>query len=231
MENGVLIGSRGSRQGIRMAGAACLALVLLGGCQRKLDIPPMEVKTVEAYGVKLDAAASPKRVVYVLLRSLRDDVEASQAWDRAKKKEAFQTTFALAAFGTIKSILLNNPVLLNAREGEVADALARSTYDAVDHWAPIAGHYVPSFEVDEQAAIARMTDVVAPDGRNGRVYVDVSHDPQAQDPARRQDATLVVDMAKEKGADGGEYWRVVRLGYQPRMKVVTASAPATTPGR
>ena len=88
-------GSIGSARRVCWAGVACLTLVVLGGCRRDLDIPPMEVKTVDAYGVKLDAAAPPKQVVYVLLRALRDDVEASQAWDKAKKKQAFKNDVLL----------------------------------------------------------------------------------------------------------------------------------------
>ena len=121
---------------------------------------------------------------------------------------------------------MSNPVVLNAEGGDVSEAVARNTYDAVDHWAPIASHYIRSFETDEQAAFAKMTEVVAPDGRVGKVYVDVAHDPQATQPAKRQEVSLVVDVAKEKGADGGEYWRVVKLGYQPKMRVIAVSAPA-----
>ncbi|HOW72153.1 MAG TPA: hypothetical protein PKY77_16260 [Phycisphaerae bacterium] len=209
-----------------MVGVVGMALVVLGGCRRDLDIPPMEVKVVEAYGVKLDAAASPKRVVYVLLRSLRDDVEASQAWDQAKKKQAFQTSFALAAFQAMSHRLMDTPAILNARKGGEADAVARHVYDAVDHWAPIVGHYIRSFEADEQAATAKMTEVLAPDGRTGRVYVDAAHDSQQEDPAKAQSVTLVVEVAREKGVDGGEYWRVLKLGYQPRTKVITVSAPS-----
>lgn len=231
MNDAKFTGSIGSPRRICLAGAACLALAILGGCRRDLDIPPMEVKTVDAYGVKLDTAASPKQVAYVLLRALRDDVEASQAWDKAKKKQAFRTTFALAAFGAIKDKLVNSPELLNAADGNVAEAVARNTYDAVDHWAPIAGHYVRSFEADVQAAMARMTEVVAPDGRTGKVYVDVAHDPQATQPAERQEVTLIIDVAREKGAEGADYWRVIKLGYQPRMKVIAVSAPATAPNK
>ncbi|MBP7933059.1 MAG: hypothetical protein KA354_00310 [Phycisphaerae bacterium] len=209
-----------------MVGLVGLALVMLGGCRRDLDIPPMEVKVVEAYGVKLDAAASPKQVVYVLLRSLRDDVEASQAWDKAKKKRAFQTSFALAAFQAMSRRLMDNPAILTARKGGEADVAARHIYDAVDHWAPIVGHYIRSFEADEQAAMTKMTEVLAADGRTGRVYVDVAHDSQEEDPAKAQSVTLVIEMAREKGVDGSEYWRVLKLGYQPRTKVITVSAPS-----
>lgn len=220
-------------------GVAIVLMSVLAGCQKDVEIPPIEVKEVEAYGVKLDESATPQQVVYVLLRSLRDDFEAAQARDRQRQKEAFHTTFSLAAFSEIEKCLAKT----FAQQGGGKDSTSlgahrdRKIYDVVYHWAPIVGHYVRSFDVEQAAAVAKMRMVQSANGSSVHVNYDVSHDPQETEPTNQQLATLDIELVEEKASAGSRmYWRVARVAFhgpEAKRRIGPASRPevtATSPG-
>ncbi|HSW46569.1 MAG TPA: hypothetical protein VLM89_13460 [Phycisphaerae bacterium] len=196
------------------------AVVTLSGCTRPVEIPPMDVKVVDAYGVKLDDFSPPQQVVYVLLRSLREDVEAAQAGDRSRQKEAFKVTFCLAAYGEIE-----NRLKQGLGVADLGDSRERKIYDVINHWAPIAGHYVRSFEMDEKAAIDKFRTTVSSDGGSAVVLTDVVHDPESPDPADRRPVVFEVNLVREKSSDGSrEFWRVARVDFRG-----LAGRPASRP--
>jgi len=217
---------------------AIVSACCLPGCQKNVEIPPIEVKDVEAYGMTLDESATPQQVVYVLLRSLRDDFEAAQARDRERQKEAMRTTFSLAAFSEIEKRLARTFAQAEGKTGtELGAHRDRKIYDVINHWTPIVGHYVRGFDLEMATAIAKMKVVTPENGSSAHVYYDVSHDPQETDPAKQQRATLDVELAKEKATAGARmYWRVVRVAFRgpdAQKRVAPTSGPeatATSPG-
>jgi len=214
---------------------ALLSVCWLAGCQKDVEIPPIEVKAVEAYGVTLDESAAPRQVVYVLLRALRDDFEAAQARDRQRQKEALRTTFSLAAFSRIEERLARTFAQSEGKAGTVLGAHRdRKIYDVVNHWAPIVGHYVRSFDLEMEAAVGKMRVATSANGSSTHIYYDVSHDPQETDPAKQQRATLDVELVKEKASAGSRmYWRVARVAFRgpgAKRRIVPTTGPETTPG-
>ncbi len=192
-----------------------LTPLVLVGCSRPVEIPPTDVKVVEAYGLKLDEQASPEQVVYVLLRSIREDVEASQAKDRPAQQKAFEVTFSLGAFGEIASRLAAG---LDEKGRERLTQLRdKRIHDVINHWAPIVSHYVKSFELDEKIAAVRMRVAKTALGSKPAAIVlyDAAHDPTATEPADRQPATIEITLVKEPASGGSqEFWRVARVAFR-----------------
>ncbi len=217
--------------------AAGTAVAFWSGCTKpEEEVPPAAVKTVEAYGVTLDAAATPSQVAYVLLRSLADDVQAAQAHEHEKQKAALKLTYSLAAYSEIEQRLLN---VINQDRAEkktdLGDERDRRLFDFTRQWAPIVAHYVRSFDTDLQEAVTKMQEEPDPEGQRTSVLYAVSHDPTETAPAKQQQATLEIELIKET-VGGLSYWRVARVGYRGRKAGVrpppsappaaTATAPA-----
>lgn len=215
---------------------ACLgaAIIIAGaataGCTSEDEIPPAEVKPVTAYGLTLDEKATPKQVAFVLLRAIVDDVQAAQAHDRQRQEQALKLTYSLAAYSTVARTI----GLSSADSADSRSAAARSRnkkiYDHVKQWGAIAAHYIRSFDTEFQAAERRM-QLRGETANVARVVYDVSHDPAETDPARRQTATLEIELVKEP-ADGLKYWRVARVSFVPPgtgKKTASRSAPASAP--
>lgn len=219
--------------------AAVLALVPLAGCTDPdaHDIPPAEVKTVAAYGVTLDGAATPVQVAYVLLRSLSEDIAAAQSGDREAQKAAAKITYSLGAYSIIEERLLQVANLARKdKKTTLGDDREKQLYELINNWAPIVAYYVRSFPKDMQEASSRMR--TAATDTSAHVYMDVAHDPANPSPAKHETATLDVELAKEPGA-GGSYWRVARVGYMgrpiplqmhPTTQPVGEGVPATNRG-
>jgi len=207
---------------------AALFVVMFAGCSEPVDIPPMDVKVVDAYGVRLDELATPQQVTYVLLRSLRDDVLAAQSGDRERQKEAFRITFSLAAYSDIEKRLLSM-----TDQSDRNKASTRRIHDVINHWAPIVGHYVRSFDLDEKTAVSRMRTLNMPDNSAVILY-EVVHDPKSSDPADRKPVILEVTLVREKATEGSqEYVRVARgdfrgLAHRPATTGPAATQPATS---
>lgn len=215
--------------------AVSATLVWAAGCAPSEVPPPAEVKTVSAYGLTLDESATPEQVVYVLLRAIADDVTAAQAHEHDKQREALLLTYRLGAYSVIEKRLVD---VLNQSLASEVKSLGkdrdRRLFDFVKGWAPIASHYVRGFDTDSRAAMARMSVQASPDGERIHVYYPVCHDPQESDPAKRQEATLDIELAKEK-AGSRSYWRVARVAFKgrdvpPRVQPVTLPTTSTTPG-
>jgi len=202
----------------RMASVAFFGVLLTlsawTGCtESELPPPPVKVQTVTAYGVTLDEAATPQEVVYVLLRSLADDVRAAQAKERQQQREAVETTFSLAAYSTIEQRL--NAMLKASgvnREPRQAKERDRDLFELVNGWAPIAAHYIESFDTDMKTAAARMEVVKRSKEQQVNVYYRVTHDPSEKDPARQQTALMNIELVKEQEGPVS-FWRVARVGY------------------
>jgi len=201
-----------------------LFATLLGstGCTKHTqDIPKPKVETVTAYNVTLDQDATPEQVAYVLLRALADDVTAAQAHEHKKQKEALNLTFSLAAYAQIEKQVIQTENLTRAKKiDSLGDLRNEKLYKFVKYWAPIVAHYIKSFDTNPVTAAKKMKVHLTSDGTIANVLYPVSHDPTETDPAKQQTAVLNIKMVKEK-AGAISYWRVARLGYQPRQRVTT----------
>ncbi|HRR86162.1 MAG TPA: hypothetical protein P5316_14235, partial [Phycisphaerae bacterium] len=187
----------------------------LSGCSApEEDIPPAVVKPVTAYGLSLDTTATPQQVAFVLLRSIADDVRAAQAQDAKRQKEALQLTYALAAYSTIAPRIGESA----AKPADAARSKARDKrlYSFVKDWAPIAAHYIRSFDTDVEAAGRKMR-IHSQTASAVHVLYDVCHDPAETDPARQQKATIDIELTMEpEGALS--YWRVAKVTFaQPTI--------------
>lgn len=192
----------------------------------------MEVGVVEAYGLTLDESATPKQVAFVLLRSIRDDVEAAQARDGAAQRAAFETTYSLAAFSEIRKRL--EKYFGKSPGPGLTEADQRRIYDVVDHWAPIVAHYVASFDEEYERAAAEMLLGPSAEKDTMRILYDVVHDPSVTDPAKQQRATIEIELTPEPATGGDKkFWRVARVAFEPTPAIettrpaspVTATAP------
>ncbi len=204
------------------------SLWLVSGCEQPREIPPMTVETVTAYGKTLDADATPEQVAFVLLRSLRDDVEAAQAQDRDAQREAFKTTFALAAYSTINRRAIEaQPVPSNAPEN---GGLRRERiHEVVNHWAPIVAYYVQSIEKDFESATERMRVAVGgPDDATAVVLYPVQHDPDQAEPG--EPVLLEIELVQEPATQGEQrYWRVARVAFRGPMPTYIGPADSGEP--
>lgn len=206
---------------------ATVVLTCLTGCSAPDEgIPPAEVKPVTAYGLRLDTTATPKQVAFVLLRSIADDVQAAQAHDTTRQKEALRLTHSLAAYSTIAARIGESP----NRPADAARSKARDRrlYTFVKDWAPIAAHYIRSFDTDVEAAGRKM--VVANETPTSvHLLYDVCHDPAETDPAKKQTATLAIELSRES-VSGLSYWRVAKLAFaSPKSHSKPATATRTAP--
>lgn len=222
-----MIIGRHARSLAGMVAIAALAagLVAMSGCrQAEADAPKAEVRTVEAYGVTLDPAASPQQVAYVLLRSIADDYAAVRAKDPAAQRKAQETTMSVAAPRRIEERLLAtaNQISPKAKKENLGPDRDKKLFKTVHYWAPIVGHYVASFaDADLQTVVRDSWVAVGADGRTAHVYYPVAHDPGESDPEKAQTATIDIELSREPAGDaqagGAEYWRVSRVQFLGRQ--------------
>lgn len=194
---------------------AAVVVAGLSGCSGpEEDIPPAVVKPVTAYGLTLDTTATPKQVAFVLLRSIADDVQAAQARDTKRQKEALRLTYSLAAYSTIAPRIGESA----AKPADAARSKARDKrlYTFVKDWAPIVAHYIRSFDTDAEAAGRKMR-IHFQTASTVHLLYDVCHDPAETDPARQQKATIELELTMEpEGALS--YWRVAKITFaQPTI--------------
>jgi len=181
---------------------------------------------VTAHDVTLDASATPRQVVYVLLRALADDVRAAQDYDRDAQKAAMDLAYSLAAYSTIERRLLAT-VNLDGKEKQTSlgDQRNQKLFEFTKMWAPIVAHYIDSFDTTFEDFAAKAWVLTGLSRRRAHVFYDVCHDPAETDPAKRQTATIDVELAEEK-AGGQSYWRVARIDYLGRTRAQPAIVEA-----
>lgn len=195
------------------------------GCSKQEEeVPPVKIETVEAYGIRLDESATPKQVAYVLLRSLADDVQAAQAFQRERQRQALEQTFALAAYSEIERRLLQN---FNANAKWEEGYRDRELFRVVNCWAPIVAHYVASFDTHFETAARKMQVEIDRGEKKAMVYYPVCHDPLSEDPAKREAVILQIELVREK-ANEKLYWRVAWVGYRG-LAGGASSQPASQP--
>jgi hypothetical protein len=211
-----------------LLGAVLATMGIIGCGSEEEEIPLAQVKPVTAYGLTLDDTAGPKQVAFVLLRSIADDFQATQAHDKKRQKEALHLTYSLAAYTTIAGRIALDPV---QKEDFSDKTRNKKMFVFVRDWTPIAAHYVRSFDTDAEAAGRRMAEVHGASPDIVHILYEVSHDPKETDPAKRQTATLDIELARER--DGAlSYWRVSKIAFvppAPRHKAATRTAPASAP--
>lgn len=207
-----------------------VVLLLLGGwlgfgCgKQEEEVPPVTIQTVEAYGLRLDETATPKQVAYALLRSLADDVFASQAFHRDQQRQALEQSFSLAAYSEIERRLLQ---VYGANAKWEEGQRDRELFRVVNCWAPIVAHYVASFDTDFEAASRKMQLAIEAGEKRADVFYPVCHDPSIEDPAKRETVILQIELARE-AANDKLYWRVARVSYRgPAGRA--SSQPASQP--
>lgn len=209
--------------------ASLLAMVLVGGCgdSSKEPLPPAEIKTVEAYGVTLDPAASPRDVVYVLLRSIADDYAAAKVKDPEAQRKAQLITYSLSAANTLEAAMVQTLNILNpkTKKTSLGDERDERIFKTVHYWGPVVGHYVPTFaEIDRQTLLRDSWATIDADGKQAHVLYPVSHDPTA-DPAQTETATIQVELARESAQAGdAKYWRVARVRFLGQLFLPPAQA-------
>jgi hypothetical protein len=183
-------------------------LVALGGCSRDVRLSGRKLRTVTVgtkshYGVKLDPAATPEQVAYVLLRAIRDDFQARTS---AEREAALDVQFDLAAVNVIGK---HNRARMNPAE---------FLYNVVYRWTPTVSHYVSDFETDFDRARPRLLvsdPKPAADATDGSQECEVRmevRDPGGDPNAR---AVMVVYLSQDSG-----YWRVLHLGFDPRKRTL-----------
>ena len=181
--------------------ALAIGAGLLTACKHEQRMVGQEaravvVQTVTQYGLTLDESADPRMVAYVLLRAIKDDIEAGD--DIEAREAAFDRQLALSAPDTIFD--------RSVRTGLGRDENVRRI---VWHWAPTLGHYKDDFPLDWPAAEQRMVQSPvrnAPDQGNWtRVFIELA------DPSGDPNASVVaqVQLVREGG-----YWRVVQVGFK-----------------
>ncbi len=220
----------------RRTWARCIRVALTlsaaqSGCSRDARLAGKKVRevkvgTVTDQGLTLgplpanadDAAVEEavKQVVFVLLRAIRDDVEAGG--DQAARDAALDRQFAVAAPQRIYALQARvTPRMVDTRDEAV--------HKTVITWAPTLAHYVDQLDDDWLTANQRMHVIAsrteakgeAPDRAVLLPLVD-PHDPTA--PPR----TARIELTHENG-----YWRVCAVAFSPRPVPTVTKAAATQP--
>ena len=159
---------------------------------------PLLARTVTDMGLTLDEDAHFKKVVYVLLRAIKDDVEAGD--DVAARQAAFERQLAVCAPDYIFKRALMKGL---GRE--------RAVRDIVWHWAPTLAHYVGDFPLDYQSFVDRsqLTRVaIAGDDEGKQEKRDIRI--ELADPSGDPNASVVAGIRLER--ENG-LWRVTVVGF------------------
>jgi hypothetical protein len=209
--------------GIAMRGWGLAFLATFGaliamGCGRDArltghKIRDVTVGPVAAYDRTLDKDASPRDVVFVLLKAIVDDYDAGH--DKSKREAALDTQFAVCAPDRIVEARLK----AGGQSESAFDEQERNetVFRAVYHWAPIVGHYCESFRADYATLSDRMLVKPNPvDPNEVRVLLNVHHPDPKQSP--NADAVAEIALTKQNG-----FWRIWWVGWEPGMRDWTQS--------
>ncbi len=182
-------------------GSVALGLVC-GGCGDDARVVRagdrhVVVTTVTDAGITLDESADPAKVVYVLLRAIKDDVDAGD--DRQAREAAFARELQVCA-----------PDTIFARSLRQSLGRAENIRQIVWHWAPTLAHYTNDFPRDWPEAQHRLVTSNA-QYRNDpnrdrwtRVYLELA------DPSGDPNASVIAQFELVREAD---HWRVVQVGF------------------
>lgn len=162
-----------------------------------------KTQAVTQYDVELDESATPVQVAYVLLRAIRDDMNAET---REQREAALDVQFDLSAAEYLKSL---NRTSLDDLE---------FLFGMVNRWAPTLGHYAQQFDTDWKSAESSLVlqgpvEEVSSDATRSKAIVlrevaDPAGDPNAG-------AVLAVWMIKERG-----FWRVTHVGFLSGVRTI-----------
>ena len=199
--------------------AMCSTGWLLSGCKDTSQsvgqrIRQVDVRTVTDQGRTLGPDADPKEVVYVLVRALKDDIEAGD--DAAGRSVAYDRQLAVCAPAHIHKYTVRR----NLTQDE-------NVYHVVWHWAPTLGHYVHNFDFDWPTARDEMLLEMIPANASqiGEERARVSL--EMADPSGDTNASVVArfELVREQG-----YWRVYQLGFAKGIRHLAGSRDRSTAG-
>jgi hypothetical protein len=186
-------------------------MVGLGGCGRDArfagqNVRDVEVKPITAYGKTLDAEASPKDVVYVLLKAVVDDYNAPNA---AARDAALDTQLAVSAPVWIKR-LLQRP-----KQPLPEDRLREGMFNVVRHWAPTLGFYRKDFEADYETLAKRMFVTQRAERGDEPAFAEVFLNVDHPDPENNANSGAVArfSLVKDKGL-----WRIYLVSWETGMR-------------
>lgn len=195
-----LVGGLGCREDARLAGR---------------DIPHVEVGTVVDQGLSLGPEASPKQVAFVLLRAIRDDVQAGGDLDA--RHQALQRQLAVCDPDYIYDRYLRF-------YGDRAVAQRDEwVYKRVNLWAPTLAYYVDSFDFDLAVAESMMKEWSGGNSENWRGTTTCVDLPVAN-PRGIGGADVVVRIRLHRHGDEAGYWRVFSVGFAGRPKADAGEA-------
>jgi hypothetical protein len=162
---------------------------------------------VTHYGVTLDQEASPEQVAYVLLRSIREDVRATNETER---ESALDKQFDLCAADEIQ------------RKNNTSLSRDELVHNIVWRWTPTVSHYVGGFELEQDKAVARFERRTLDSSLNAaanagecEILMEVTG-PEGDPNAR---VVMVIYFAKDNG-----YWRVTHLGFEPASRSINGNS-------
>lgn len=213
---------------LQPCGALLLLIATLPSCESRSAtqaqrLMPDANAPVDAYGLTLDAQASPTEVVWALTMAIRDDVRnpfGSPQWEQAMKLQC-----QLANVDLLKAELLKKAPNLKAPESLI--------YELILNWAPMLNYYADYFEDDYASAAQKMTakaivDSAMPEGRQDVqvVMLAVSGQDQGDTTGPPRGIRIAFKLAKTDL----DYWRVIGIVLGPPSQAKTqmpASGDAT----
>jgi len=173
-----------------------------------------EAAPVTHYDVRLDEKASPRDVVYVLLKSVRELYTVAETSTRTEQVEgvrrAQEIQLSLAAPKGIVRAYVENGLAIKT-EGDKQRLVLRS----VLAWGRTVGYYVDDMKLDDRGSWKESIDTSNPSGPQAIVLV----------PAKKGDflATVAVYLTKE-----ANLWRIVKVTLAPSMTKLSRRPILTT---
>ncbi len=180
------------------------------GCSRDVRLAGKNIRSVTVgpvshYGMTLDANATPKEVVYVLLRAIRDDFLASTPEER---QAALDKQFDICAANVIQS------------RNHTSLARDEFVHNVVYRWTPTVSHYVHDFDTEWEKTRPRLLRRVSkPDSGASNEFEECEVLMELNDPSGDPNAgvVMIVWLAKDSG-----YWRVLHLGFDRTTRSIAS---------
>lgn len=173
------------------------------------------VRTVVDQGLTLDQQADPRRVVFVFLAAVKDDVRAEG--DLSMREAALDRQLAVCA-----------PDYIFKHALRATMGRDRSVQEIVKRWAPALAYYVESFPTDPEEIDKRLVAETLPSVvKEGESVERTRTSLELADPSGAPEASVVAQflLVREHG-----FWRVASVGYQKSRRHLPA-APETEAAR